>query len=1049
MLRGIKRQRSPSSTSSTPPSSRLYRPLPKRRLPLPSQPHPRESLLHHRSPSPSLALWSETENDTDPDTDLGTSLSDLGLISSPSSQNSHEREDEEIDASLLHSHNSDSPISKNLSDSPLLESDSSAQSPTPDRWREKGKGIDPREYGALHFGSRDMKEKYPTVWGMKRRCNSTDIGLARGRDERYIGEKEGLGLPVNGVKRGYGLIVIEEEVSDQIGYSPRGKGKGKFGKRCRSSGSDGEGDDEFELDLPKCKRIIKRPRPSPLDIRSSQLTPKTILAPTASIVNLTQRMTDLAAASSHQLMVVSEVESDPDSDDDSRLVSASLPLVPCSPAGPKYLKKSQALRHPRGMDKARKITRRRAHRRDVYTTLPNTTLIPKPSSKRHAEFDSKDSDSPMDISDVETQTCLVAPVHKEPRENKITRRPKHIYTPERLPGQKATTHLHRYSPTSLLPMREKRNLILNRNTRFERRGKFRLSLTPGQVNLAVLQVQISDRLRRNQLVRAHNERHENGEWRKGVGKWFGYEVVLPDIQALLIKHGMVQLPLGPIQHSQNSTVDEVAEVDNELGDDSDEEMDDSTVEQTLDVVVSIPADHHKISNSISPCSSLPSTPFLLPSLMSRSPSPPSTPCPPPSINTTIIVPGGISIPEQTTNIIYSRPNDGAPPLPNPPTAMKRSCSHLSSVEDISVRWGRRNELRFSEELREYQIHLREIAQQRRVQRRAREREAAELRRRQEQRRREEEEEAILRREEQERLMREEAESLLRIQIASQLETERLSRISRHPRYSQINSRTDVTMYEQFSPSSTPDEMVDDITMTEENLLGSPPRYYPDLSHRQIQRPIPSRSLTQPSPRTCSPPRYRRQMYGIRTPSPPPPYNASTDRQTLIAPIFIDDSDDEDILPPLMTTNRTSSIPRLVPTTRFSSNSHHSSSRHSSPPLTRDNRRLTQFPSNTLDMVGAFPTRSNSGRRISNFTIPNMTSGISTEGIREGYLTRQVEDGRHTADAFDVGPEVEEGWMGDDDDGDEEGGEDEPSQEVQFAGAAALGALRRWLGGWVS
>ncbi|KAL7422384.1 hypothetical protein Q5752_003030 [Cryptotrichosporon argae] len=77
-------------------------------------------------------------------------------------------------------------------------------------------------------------------------------------------------------------------------------------------------------------------------------------------------------------------------------------------------------------------------------------------------------------------------------------------------------------------------------------------------------------------------------------------------------------------------------------------------------------------------------------------------------------------------------------------------------------------------------------------------------------------------------------------------------------------------------------------------VASPPAYelpfYP-VVERRAARPVPHRRAASPMSSAVSvdspPPRYRRRagMYSSRSPSPPPPYNAATDCQTVIAPVF--------------------------------------------------------------------------------------------------------------------------------------------------------------------
>ena len=141
----VKRRRMSSSSESS-ISHRPIRPLPKRRQQVSSAPKIRPSLLLHRSSS---ALLSETETDTTgtSSTELGTALSDVEseVETLRRWEDSPELMDgDEVEHSLFHHLGTRSSSADKGEESDVW---SGPDSPLPWRGLDKGKSIDPAEYG--------------------------------------------------------------------------------------------------------------------------------------------------------------------------------------------------------------------------------------------------------------------------------------------------------------------------------------------------------------------------------------------------------------------------------------------------------------------------------------------------------------------------------------------------------------------------------------------------------------------------------------------------------------------------------------------------------------------------------------------------------------------------------------------------------------------------------------------------------------------------------------------------------------------------------------
>ena len=442
----------------------------------------------------------------------------------------------------------------------------------------------------------------------------------------------------------------------------------------------------------------------------------------------------------------------------------------------------------------------------------------------------------MDISDPETII-----VHRvEVRDTAVQRRPKHRTAPVRLPGQLSTSNLHRYSPTSLLPLREKgiRRKTFpqfakpSRSVRylFGDESKVRRDVTLGQAVLGALHVARMEKQMRNALVRRYNAKYANGSWRDGIGRWFAHDLVAWHVQQIYLKFGIIALP-----------------------------EDEASVERALDDGhVASPTPHRSGSVSSDACVE--------------------------TVERLDVEAGGSS----------SFSTARAPQHCSP---MKRSGSHLANaqVEVVSERWGRRNELRLHEETASHRAALRD----RRAVRRQRTQAAGAQDCTEEAERRAAA--ALTRREEEERLLREEAESQARLQAAEALqpvelqgaaveEDTRLDIEEEMPTASESGSplRSDLAVDETQLLGSPPSYV-------------SPPRADGSVRHRPFRA---QRSPSPPPVPLSPPRYRRNLAYSRRSPTPPPPYNATTDRQTLVAARFVefssDEEGDEDSLPPTPT-----------------------------------------------------------------------------------------------------------------------------------------------------
>ncbi|WWD02132.1 hypothetical protein V865_000170 [Kwoniella europaea PYCC6329] len=101
---------------------------------------------------------------------------------------------------------------------------------------------------------------------------------------------------------------------------------------------------------------------------------------------------------------------------------------------------------------------------------------------------------------------------------------------ERLPGQNSTSHLHRSSPSSLLPARRymtrsHRPQIITHKYRVKP-GKIEFgACLPGQTFISILRARLSAQVTRRLKIASYNARTKDGAWREMVGNWWGHKEV--------------------------------------------------------------------------------------------------------------------------------------------------------------------------------------------------------------------------------------------------------------------------------------------------------------------------------------------------------------------------------------------------------------------------------------------------------------------------------------------------------------------------------------------
>ena len=454
------------------------------------------------------------------------------------------------------------------------------------------------------------------------------------------------------------------------------------------------------------------------------------------------------------------VDIDIDSDDDSRIVSASL-TVEQSPgliSGPPSARhRSRQKNHGQKSHRHRKLLPTKLKAADPFLNLP--ALLSWTREQRQP-----DETEAMVTSDIEAQALGIPHCGWRRRRSRIF--------PERLPGQKTTSNLHRTSPTSLLPLREKKSRhSLRYSSRFGKTTAGPCQI--GQALLETLHVSKMAQVRRRDLMLQYNERVEHGAWRDKVGHWDMYDWVVASLHPWWLN---------------------MAQPEEEI-----------EVEGLLPAAaVDCDVDFNAVDAFQLDCSA-----FRI-EVASRK---------------------------------------------------RHTLNDSGYGDEASVRWARRNELRMLEEIRPHidRLRARSMSRSQAIVRARRERAEAAHRRIEAERWRREEEE------------RHEAEREL-ILIAHGT-----------PPLEPILTDLAAPSSRESSGSSSPSE---------------PPQYEFPFYPIVIPRPAHLRERRNMSSTSAvfSPPGYVRNLrYRSISPSPPPPYNASTDRETLVEPMFIEDDPEEEAM----------------------------------------------------------------------------------------------------------------------------------------------------------
>lgn len=368
------------------------------------------------------------------------------------------------------------------------------------------------------------------------------------------------------------------------------------------------------------------------------------------------------------------------------------------------------------------------------------------------------------------------------------RRPQHRSYPGRLPGQKSTTNLHRTSPTSLLPLREK--LHRRQHLHSSRCESVLFAAGPcqsGQAWMAMLRKGKVDQTKRRDLMHQYNKRTANGTWRGMVGKWHFHDWVITSFKPYWLH------TTQPEEECEVEGLLPAADVDGEVD---------------LKAVGTFLGNH-----------------------------------------TVIVSPQKRSSPTET-----------------------------GYGEEVSVRWARRNELRLREEVRPHVDRVQAcrapsiLAEQRSRQERA---DAANRRIMAERSRREEEEHWVA----EEQLLRIVEDSpFLESTSPNSPASSSSESLAISPELSQVDSPAGPSRETSGSPAPS-----------------EPPEY--EFPFYPVIMPVPAHLRPRPAAFQAAPtlpPTYIRNLrYRSVSPSPPPPYNASTDRETLVAPIFVEDDPEEE------------------------------------------------------------------------------------------------------------------------------------------------------------
>ena len=193
-------------------------------------------------------------------------------------------------------------------------------------------------------------------------------------------------------------------------------------------------------------------------------------------------------------------ESD-EGEDDELLVSAS--LLASSPSPVEHLAK----RLPKQCPTKRLVARRAVQSRRTRLPFYHVSRRGHGAASRRPVPNSLSEDEKMITSDIEREMLAV--------DNEVQRRTRLREYSARLPGQKTTSHLRRMSPTSLLPLRERRKHLST--MRPKRNVHTRVMV--GQLLLAALHDARHDRIQRRDTMLAHNKRAQSARLLPAAPIW--------------------------------------------------------------------------------------------------------------------------------------------------------------------------------------------------------------------------------------------------------------------------------------------------------------------------------------------------------------------------------------------------------------------------------------------------------------------------------------------------------------------------------------------------
>ncbi|WVQ95164.1 hypothetical protein IAU59_002258 [Kwoniella sp. CBS 9459] len=111
-------------------------------------------------------------------------------------------------------------------------------------------------------------------------------------------------------------------------------------------------------------------------------------------------------------------------------------------------------------------------------------------------------------------------------------RPRRRAFPERAPSQASTSHLHRSSPSSLLPARRymtrshRPPIITHKYRSKPGRVEFTSTCVSGQSFLVALRARLANQRSRRQRVAGYNAETAQAGWRRMIGNWWGHDQVV-------------------------------------------------------------------------------------------------------------------------------------------------------------------------------------------------------------------------------------------------------------------------------------------------------------------------------------------------------------------------------------------------------------------------------------------------------------------------------------------------------------------------------------------